>query len=121
MFLKLINNLIFGRKSMEAAKPTKYTDDMVAEMVAAYQANPNRETVDFFANKFEFSARSIIAKLSREGVYIAQQRVTKTGAPVVRKAEIVEKIQNAVGRELPTLEKASKQDLEALLEAVMGN
>jgi hypothetical protein len=37
---------------------------------------------------------------------------------VIRKSEIVTQIQDALGIELLTLEKASKQDLEALLAAV---
>ena len=69
-----------------------YTEDMVAEMTKAYQANPTRETVEELASKFGKTVRSIIAKLSREGVYVAQPRVTKSGEPVVRKAELVAQI-----------------------------
>jgi len=104
-----------------AAKPVNYTEEMTAQLVAAYEAEPTESTIEQFVAKFDKPKRSIIAKLSREGVYVAKVRATKTGAPIVRKAEIVAKIQNAVGRELPSLEKASKQDLESLLEAVMGN
>ena len=67
-------------------RPKNYTDEMVAEMHTLYVANPTRETVDELAEQFGKSVRSIIAKLSREGIYVAQPRVTKTGEPVVRKA-----------------------------------
>ncbi len=92
-----------------------YTEDMVAEMTAAYQANPTRETVEELASKFGKTVRSIIAKLSREGVYVAQPRVTKSGEPVVRKAELVAQINAKFDSEFPTLVKASKVDLQNLI------
>ena len=70
-------------------RPKNYTDEMVAQMTKAYEANPTRETVEDLASTLGKSVRSIIAKLSREGVYVAQPKVTKTGEPVVRKAELV--------------------------------
>jgi len=97
-----------------------YTDEMVSAMVDQYTATPTRATVDALAEEFGKSARSIIAKLSREGVYKAQKPLTKTGMPVVRKSDIVERIQVALGVELeaPSLVKASKLDLLMLLEAI---
>ena len=65
-----------------AKQATKnYTDEMVTEMIKVYTANPTRESVDLLANQFGKSVRSIIAKLSREGVYIAQERKTKSVNP----------------------------------------
>ncbi len=92
-----------------------YTEDMVAEMTKLYQANPTRETVEALASKFGKTVRSIIAKLSREGVYIAQPRVTKSGEPVVRKAELVAQINAKFDSEFPTLVKASKVYLQNLI------
>ena len=100
---------------MVAERAKNYTDAMVAEMTEVYTANPNRETVDLLANKFGKSVRSIIAKLSREGVYVAQPRVTKSGEPVVRKAELVAQINAHFGVDFPTLVKASKVDLQNLV------
>ncbi len=105
----------------EVTKAVNYTDRMVSEMVAAYVQAPNPDTVAKLSEKLGKPTRSIVAKLVREGVYVAQQRVTKTGAPVVRKSDLVAQIQAAVGAELPTLEKASKADLQLLLDRVMGN
>jgi capsular polysaccharide biosynthesis protein len=111
-----------GDKNMaEVTKVVNYTDRMVAEMVAAYVQAPNSDTVAKLSEQLGKPTRSIVAKLVREGVYVAQQRVTKTGAPVVRKSDLVAQIQAAVGAELPTLEKASKADLQLLLDRVMGN
>ena len=99
----------------EVSKAVNYTDEMVQAMVADYQDNPTPETVAKLSQEFNKTTRSIVAKLVREGVYQAAPRVTKTGAPVVRKSEIVSQIQDQLGVELLTLEKASKQDLESLL------
>ncbi len=101
-----------------AVRPKNYTDEMVAQMTEAYTANPTRETVDALAKKLGKSVRSIIAKLSREGVYIAQPKVTKTGEPVVRKAELVSVVEAHFGIALPTLVKASKADLQRLVDTI---
>ena len=109
-----LKGTIFGENEM-AEKAKNYTEEMVAEMTKLYTANPNRETVDVLATKFGKSVRSIIAKLSREGVYIAQPRITKSGEPVVRKAELVAQINAHFGVDFPTLVKASKVDLQNLV------
>ena len=102
----------------DTMKPKNYTDEMVAEMHELYTANPTRETVDMIAENFGKSVRSVIAKLSREGIYVSQPRVTKTGEPVVRKAELVAQSEEHFGGELPTLVKASKTDLQNLLGSI---
>ena len=110
-----INKTKDGEKIM--ADQPNYTDAMVSELVAAYEDAPTRATVDEFAAKFDKPARSIIAKLVREGVYQAVARATKQGTPVVRKSELVAQIQAALGtNQLESLVKASKADLQALAE-----
>ena len=101
-----------------AEKAKNYTDDMVAEMTKVYTANPTRETVDQLAKQFGKTTRSIIAKLSREGVYVAQPRTTKTGEPVVSKAQFVSAIEAHFDIAMPTLVKSGKQDLQKLAEAL---
>ena len=101
-----------------AIRPKNYTDEMVASMTAQYEANPSRDTVDALATEMGKSVRSIIAKLSREGVYVAQPKVTKSGEPVVRKTELVLEVANHFGIEMPTLVKASKADLQKLVDAL---
>ena len=100
------------------AQAKNYTDEMVSSMTEAYQANPTRETVDALANQFGKTTRSIIAKLSREGVYVAQPRTTKTGEPVVSKAQFVSAIEAHFDIAMPTLVKSGKQDLQKLAEAL---
>ena len=65
------------------AQAKNYTEEMVNTMTEQYAANPTRETVDALADQFGKTTRSIIAKLSREGVYVAQPRTTKSGEPIV--------------------------------------
>ena len=100
------------------AQAKNYTDEMVASMTKDYQANPTRETVDQLAKQFGKTTRSIIAKLSREGVYVAQPRTTKTGEPVVSKAQFVSAIEAHFDIAMPTLVKSGKQDLQKLAEAL---
>ena len=102
----------------EVVRAKNYTDEMVAHMTEAYVANPSRETVEALASEFGKTVRSIIAKLSREGVYVAQPKVTKTGEPVVRKSELVAQIEDHFEIEVPTLVKASKTDLQTLISMI---
>ena len=100
------------------AQAKNYTDEMVAQMTNDYTANPSRETVDALAKQFGKTTRSIIAKLSREGVYVAQPRTTKTGEPIVSKNEIVNDIASLLQVEvddIASLEKATKIDLKNLM------
>ena len=111
-----INAIKNGSKTMAQAK--NYTDEMVSEMTKRYTESPTRETVDALAQDMGKTVRSIIAKLSREGVYVAQPRTTKSGEPVISKAELVAQINEHFGIELPTLVKAGKQDLQKLVEVL---
>ena len=115
-----INKNNYGRNFMaDAAK--NYTDEMVEHMVAAYEDMPTLATVEALVEEFGKPKRSIISKLSSLGVYKAQPRkVTKTGEPVIRKADIADAIQGALGEHLPSLVKMSKADLVALSTLIQG-
>lgn len=95
-----------------------YTEAMTDKMVAQYEANPTRETVEALAKELGKNTRSVIAKLSREGVYKAQPRTTKTGEPIVRKAELLAQIESTLGVEFPSLVKATKADLQRLIDTI---
>jgi len=105
---------------MTAKASNNYTQEMIDVIATRYQAEPTRATVDAMAVEFEKTARSIIAKLSAMGIYQKAERVTKRGEPIIKKEVYVTKIQNALGRELPSLEKVSKSDLMAMVEAICG-
>ena len=116
-----INKNNYGRNFMaDAAK--NYTDEMVEHMVAAYEDMPTLATVEDLVIEFGKPKRSIISKLSSLGVYKAQPRnTTKQGEPVVRKADIADSIQEALGTtQLPTLVKMSKSDLMTLAALIEG-
>ncbi|MCS5550834.1 MAG: hypothetical protein NZ811_04870 [Gammaproteobacteria bacterium] len=106
----------------ESTRTPNYTQAQVDAMVILYTGNPTKDTVVKLAQELNKSTRSIVAKLVREGVYVAQPRVTKTGAPVIRKAELVAQLLGELGtsESLTTLEKASKADLETLLALVQA-
>ena len=109
------NSNIRSEKTMATAN---YTEQQTKEMVAQYEAAPTRDTVEAIAEQFGKNTRSVIAKLSREGVYKAQPRTTKSGEPVVLKQELVDSIQAHFGIELPSLVKASKADLQKIVEVI---
>ena len=98
-----------------------YTQEQVVHMISTYEANPSRETVQILANELDKSVKSIIGKLSREGVYQKTEYLSKTGERPITKKQMVEIIaRELVGEssKLAGLEKAPKADLKYLLELV---
>ena len=120
--IKTLYNIIIDNlnpKTGESKMATaNYTEQQTKEMVAKYEAAPTRDTVEAIAEQFGKNTRSVIAKLSREGVYKAQPRTTKSGEPVVLKQELVDSIQVHFGTELPSLVKASKADLQKIVDFI---
>ena len=96
-----------------------YTVEETARIVSEYENDPSRATVDRLADEYKKSARSIIGKLAKEGVYRRVEYRTKTGEVPVTKLQIVEDIQSQLGCEALTgLEKAPKQTLKILLDSL---
>lgn len=95
-----------------------YDTETTKYIVKEYSADPTRETVDRLAEECNKNVRSIIAKLSSEGVYQAAVRVSKTGEPIVRKEDLAKEIGEWFGIEVPTLAKSGKQDLTKLHKAL---
>jgi len=121
---KETNNKFFGRKNNMSEVTTgssNYPETIVARMIEEYQKAPNRDTVEDLADLFDKPVRGVIAKLVQAGVYVKQTRATQSKGNVVRKADIVSAIQERIGMEVPSLEKASKQDLEKLEEFLRGS
>ena len=99
-----------------------YTPDITAYMKTQYCADPTRETVDALAKELDKSAKSIIGKLSREGVYRRQVYTTKQGDPPVTKLEIVANIAFALGFEaddLLGLDKTPKLILQKMEQRIV--
>lgn len=109
---------------MANAKIENYTTEQTAKMVADYVANPTKETVDALANVMGKTARSVIAKLSREKVYVAKARVTKTGEAPVKKDTVADAIGNILGMteaETESLTKANKTALNKIMLALANS
>lgn len=106
------------------AKTVNYTEAQTAEMVAAYVASPNSETVAMFAEKFGKTVRSVVAKLSREKVYVAKSYETKKGEKPVKKdtvADAIGKILNLSDAESDSLAKANKTALQKVFDALANS
>lgn len=98
-----------------------YTEQQVEHMIEAYQAQPNRETVDKLAEELDKSVKSIIGKLSREGVYRKQVYKTKTGEVPITKDELITGLADLFEVEsskLMGLEKAPKQVIKFLHDTI---
>jgi hypothetical protein len=103
-----------------ATVKTAYTVEQAAELVAAYTANPSAEVVATFAEKFGKSVKSVVAKLSREGVYQKKEYVSKTGVKPVKKDELATQFQTKFGlteAEADSLTKANKTALAKILNS----
>ena len=100
---------------------TNYTSEQVSYMIDKYNEAPTRDTVQILAEELGKSTKSIIGKLSREGVYQKAQYVSKTGEFPITKKELVVKIADAIDGELEKLEgleKSPKKELKYLLTLV---
>ena len=91
-----------------------YTPEIVAYMLKTYTENPSRETADALAKELDKPIRSIIGKLSKEGVYRRDAYKTKTGETPVTKLEIVADLEQMLNLNLQGLEKSPKLVLKTL-------
>lgn len=103
------------------AKTVNYTPEQTLQLVADYQAGTTPEAI---AEKLGKTVRSVVAKLSREGVYKAKTYVSKTGAPVVKKdahADAIGAILKMTESEIESLTKANKTALEKIFQALANS
>ena len=94
-----------------------YTEEQTTYMVDTYSKEPNMETVLRLAEQFGKTTKSIIGKLSREGVYKRAVYTSKSGELPVTKVELVSNIAENLGIEaesLAGLEKSPKSALKTL-------
>lgn len=98
-----------------------YTPEQTAAMVEAYTANPAQETVEALALEMGKTVRSIVAKLSREGVYQKKEYLTKKGEAVMKKDSLADELGMLAGlteAEITSLAKANKTALAKLVGLV---
>ena len=100
---------------------TSYTTEEWEDIRTTYLANPTRETVDALAAKYDRTVRSVVGKLSKEGVYKKAVYRTKLNEIPCTKEELVEMIAKALSTPselLEGLEKAPKNALRLILGAL---
>lgn len=105
-----------------ATKIVNYTQEQTALAKSAYVESPTKETVAKLAELFGKTAKSVIAKLSREGVYVKAERVSKAGGIVTNKNTLVTNIAHMMGvneEKLDGLEAAPKASLILIANAML--
>ena len=96
----------------------RYTDELAESIKNDYLLEPTLDNVKALSEKYNRSTKSIIAKLSSMGVYKSIVRKTKDGRDIIKKEDLVKKIEEALGISAPSLIKTAKLDLRALEEAI---
>lgn len=104
-------------------KAVNYTAEQTAAMVQQYTAAPTAETVASMAEALGKSVRSIVAKLTREGVYKKKEYTTKKGEAPVTKEELASKLAELCGlseAEADSMAKANKTGLQKIIAKLEG-
>ena len=99
-------------------KTVNYTPEQTLALVSDYVAGVSVETL---AQNLGKSVRSVVAKLSREKVYVAKTYVSKTGEKPVRKdahADAIGAMLQLTEAETESLTKANKTALEKISAAL---
>jgi len=98
-----------------AEKTVNYTPEQTAQILEGYAKGVPVEAIAATLGK---TVRSVVAKLSREGVYRKKEYVSKTGERPVRKDETADRI-GALAElsegEIDSLTKANKTALAKIL------
>lgn len=108
----------------KTVKTPNYTDAQTATLKAAYVAAPTPATVEALAAQMGKTVRSIVAKLSKEGVYQKKEYVSKTGAKPVKKdahADAIGAVLKLTEAETESLTKANKTALEKIFAALANS
>ncbi|MFP6669858.1 MAG: hypothetical protein VB857_00465 [Pirellulaceae bacterium] len=98
-----------------------YSEEQTKYMTDLYLSYPTRKTVEVLAGEMDKSIKSIIGKLSREGVYRREIYKTKGGETPVTKVEIVSNIAEVLGLDVDNLlglDKAPKNTLKTLEKGI---
>jgi len=104
-----------------ASKTVNYTPEQTLKMVSDYQNGVSVETI---ADNLGKTVRSVVAKLSREKVYIAKEYKTKTGESVIKKdahADAIGAILKMPENDIESLTKANKNALRVIFEALANS
>ena len=102
-------------------KTVNYTHEQTAQIIADYQAGLS---VEIIADNLGKTVRSIVAKLSREKVYIKKEYKSKTGETPVKKdihADAIGAILRLPENDIESLTKANKNALRVIFEALANS
>jgi hypothetical protein len=102
---------------MTSKTVVQYTPEQTSTLVAEYTAGASVEAIATAMGK---SVRSVIAKLSREGVYVAKGKAA-TASERVTKAQLIDQIAASLevsAEKLESLEKATKEALALVALAI---
>lgn len=111
---------------MAATKTVNYTSEQEALIVstaAEHGGMLNAEQATILAEQFGKTVKSVVAKLSRMGVYQKKVYTTKTGEAVVKKDTLADKLAEICGlteAETTSLEKATKTALLKIIAKLEG-
>ena len=103
------------------AKTLNYSAEQTQQIITEYKSGIS---VDIIADKFGKTTRSIIAKLSREGVYQKKEYISKTGEKPVKKDYVADAIGNILRlteSEIESLTKCNKTALRKIFEALANS
>lgn len=118
VILCFCDETLIGEIEMTATKTVNYTQEQTQQMIADYQAGVSTQQI---AEALGKSVRSIVAKLSREGVYQKKTYTTKTGEAVVKKDAWADYIGQALGlteADTDSLTKANKTALAKIADFI---
>ena len=108
-----------------ASKTANYTPEQTAELLAAYDPTASQEerdqVIETFAHKFGKGVRSIVAKLSREEVYVKKTPETKGKREGKNKddlAQAIGAVLNLSEGEVDSLTKANLTALDKVFQAL---
>jgi len=102
-------------------KTINYTPEQTAQIISDYQSGLSVESI---ADNLGKTVRSIVAKLSREKVYIAKEYKTKNGLSPIKKdvhADAIGAILRLPENDIESLTKANKNALKAIFEALANS
>ena len=102
-------------------KSVNYTPEQTAQIIADYQAG---KSVEVIADNLGKTVRSIVAKLSREKVYIKKEYKSKTGETPIKKdvhADAIGAILRLPENDIESLTKANKNALKAIFNALANS
>jgi K+/H+ antiporter YhaU regulatory subunit KhtT len=102
-------------------KAVNYTAEQTVKMVSDYLAGVTTEAIALEMGK---TVKSVVAKLSREKVYIAKSYTTKTGEKVQKKdetADAIGAVLKMTESEIESLTKANKTALRKIFDALANS